>query len=199
VGFGTNSTAVSIYYNIIYNTMNRGIHIGDYGSGTSIYNNVIYGVNPLSAFNSNCIEVISGSTGIIIKNNIAMNKDVCLKVELLSSITSCDYNCWYQSAGGTAKYVRTGTDPYLTYHYDDFAAYKAATGWDTNGKWEDPKFVNAGGSTAADYILASNSPCISTGCDVGLTQDYGGTAVWGPVTMGAYQYTGQKIRMILAR
>jgi hypothetical protein len=40
-----------------------------------------------------------------------------------------------------------------------------------------PLFVNYGGTTPEDYKLASNSPCINAGVDVGLTEDYFGNKV----------------------
>jgi hypothetical protein len=84
---------------------------------------------------------------------------------------------WYNTGGGTQPYVIVLTATPTDYHYDDFATYQSVTGWDTHGKWEDPKFVNAGGAEASDYRLSASSPCINAGANVGLTEDYFGNKV----------------------
>jgi len=191
LGDGPNMHTAKVCYNVIFNPMKAGIYLGTNNSGAEIYNNVVYGSNPLSAGTRTGIWVIDGNTGIIIKNNICMdNPDGCLKVATVGNIASCDYNCWYQSAGGTAKYVALGSGVLTYYHYDDFAAYKAATGWDTHGKWENPDFANAGGTTAVDYKLTSVSPCINAGVDMGLTEDYAGNPLVGVPDIGAYEWQG---------
>jgi len=200
---------IEVSYNVIINIFCAAIQIDDTCNNVNIFNNTCYGTNPLNTtlWSTGIAISDTGVTGVVVKNNIVMNfysgaggGDNCLGVQDSVAISSLDNNCWYQSVG-TRAYVHVDAN---FYHSDDFAAYKTyiqgiLTGAEAHSLWESPLFVNAGGTTPVDYILASNSPCISTGCDVGLTQDYGGTAVWGPVTMGAYQYTGQKIRMILAR
>ena len=175
VGNGTHYQTASIYYNVILQPMASGIYIGPYNSGTMVYNNVICGTNPLSALTSSGIWVKDGNRGIVIKNNIVLDSaDACLKVDRVGNISSCDYNCYFQSAGGTARYVTTGMGPYNSYQYDDFGQYKTDTRWDTHGRWEDPKFVNA---SSQNFHLQSSSPNIDAGQNLGLTRDFYGNSV----------------------
>jgi hypothetical protein len=162
----------------------------DYCDYVYLYNNTVYDDYPDGT--ENCrIYIQDGATHVTVKNNIAVQDNLSLaafKVELASSIAECDYNCWYNTGGGSQRYVTVVS---INYHYDDFDTnenYKGDTGWDTHGKWESPLFVNAGGTTAVDYMLTPTSPCINAGTDVGLTEDYAGNPIVGLPDIGAYEY-----------
>jgi len=180
-------TNAKVYYNLVHHMyQDQGIIVAYKVDGVEIYNNTVYGIFTGSTGGQG---ISIGGTGllvsnIIIKNNIVVDQFSPLYVPESSDVIACDNNCWYRSAGGTAVYTRVnGT----AYHFNDQAAYQAATGWDTNGKWEDPVFVDAG---ALDFHLQTTSPCKNTGVDVGLSLDYDGITVpqGAAPDMGAYEY-----------
>jgi len=182
---------VEVYYNVIHHKNAGGIIIRGAVDSPKIYNNIIYGALAGSTTYAAGIHVFSNNPGtadptsVVIKNNVVMDPySECLRVTNKNYISACDNNCWYRSAGGAAVYV-TGVS--TSYHYNDFAAYKAATGWDTNGLWEDPKFANAANN---DFSLAPGSPLINTGATVGLTQDYEGNTIpqGAAPDIGAFEY-----------
>jgi hypothetical protein len=182
--------APKIYYNIFYNLQASAIGIRDDVRNAEVYNNTMYGTHPTLAMTYAGAIYVSTlgngyvPSGTIIKNNIGMDTGQPLYVQVSTYVSEVDYNLWYRSAGGTAEYVKVAN---TSYHYDDFAAYKAATGWDTNGKWEDPHFVST-----SDFHLTAGSPAIDTGIDVGLSRDYEGTTVPQNAVpdMGAYESMG---------
>lgn len=162
-----------VYYNIFernYNTYGLGL---EYNTGTEIYNNLFYGTATGATTSPGLYAIDNNNSGLIIKNNIGVDcKSGCLKIYNISDVAECDNNLWYQSAGGTEIYVYAGG---TSYHFDDFAAYKSATGWDTNGLWEDPLFFDA---SNRNFRLTPSSPCIDTGEDVGLTRDIDGVTIY---------------------
>jgi PKD repeat protein len=180
---------VDFEYNIGFDGCPRGIQIYGYCENINILNNTFYGQINASTLGGIRIENITSSGNIVIKNNICMNiSGGCLWVSTtsVSKISACDYNCWHQSAGGTAVYAEVaGT----SYHYNDFAGYKIATGWDYNGKWEDPKFPMA---TNHDFHLQFGSSCIDAGTNLSLIKDfYGANVPFGAGTdIGVSEYTG---------
>jgi hypothetical protein len=116
-------------------------------------------------------------------------RDGNLYVADKTKVSACDNNLWYQSAGGTEIY--TSIDA-TAYHYDDQAAYQSATGWDTNGKWEDPLFVS---TSTSDFHLKPSSPAIDAGVGVSLTSDYSGAKVpqrTNP-SIGAYEFVRRRL------
>jgi len=174
-----------VYYNVVYNILGHGIGIEKYVTNAAIKNNSLYKSHAdIGAEVSAGIYVASlGVTGIVIQNNVAVDfVSGCLKVIDKTDISTCDNNCWYQSAGGTAIYTNVNT---ISYHYDDQAAYQLATEWDASGLWEDPDFTDAAG---ADFSLKSTSPCINVGANVGLSVDIEGTSIVGNPDVGAYEY-----------
>jgi hypothetical protein len=192
-GASADQQNIEISYNVIINIFAAAIQIQNNVVNCNIYNNTCYGTNPVNnwSWTSGISIGGSGSSGIAVKNNIAANfysgaggGDSCFGCSNSAFMSSVDNNCWYQATGGRIfAHINT-----TNYYSGDFVAYKAATGWDTHGKWEDPKFVNAGGSNPEDYKLTATSPCINAGVDVGLTQDYEGNAVIGFPDIGAQEY-----------
>ena len=196
-GASADQQNIEISYNVIINIFAAAIQIQNNVVNCNIYNNTCYGTNPVNnwSWTSGISIGGSGSSGIAVKNNIAANfysgaggGDSCFGCSNSAFMSSVDNNCWYQATGGRIfAHINT-----TNYYSGDFVAYKAATGWDTHGKWEDPKFVNAGGATAEDYKLTATSPCRDTGVNVGLTQDYWGNSVpiGGSPDIGIYEYQG---------
>lgn len=197
-GTGKEMDNIEVSCNIIFNILDVAIEVGAYCTDINLFNNTCYGTNSLNTTRLAVGIFISttGVSGVVIKNNIVQDfysgaggGDCCLLVQAPAKVSTCDYNCWYQSTGGRVFVnLDWGND---LYHSDDFAQLKIDySGWETNGFWEDPKFVNAGGDTAEDYKLASDSPLINKGFDVGLTEDYWGTPVpaLGAPDIGAHEY-----------
>ena len=63
--------------------------------------------------------------------------------------TISDYNDFYRTSGSLAWNLNYATN------YSSIATWRAVTGFDTNSIAANPLFVNAGGSTAADYKRTS--------------------------------------------
>lgn len=185
-------TNTEIYYNIIYNFPTNGAHVAKYATGIEIYNNVFYKSYAGTGHWSAGVNIAddSGISGIIIKNNIAVDcASRCLYVRYSANVSSCENNLWYNTSGTFFTAV-DGT----SYDAGDQAAYKAATTWDDVGLWEDPSFVN---QANADFHLASDSNCIEAGVDVSLPEDFDGVSVPQGTfpEMGAYEYQGAILRI----
>lgn len=58
-----------------------------------------------------------------------------------------------------------------------------------DGFTTDPLFSNEGGATAADYKITSGSPCIGTGTDVSLSEDYFGNTVGSTPDVGFHNFS----------
>lgn len=173
--------ATEIYYNLFYNLPGKGIENGVRMTNTVIYNNTVANKNPLDAGWREGIKISNtGVEGVIVKNNIVYGYDSAFYVGASAGISAVDYNLWYSS--GIAPYVQVDGVSYRSGHQ---AAYKLATGYDTNGKWENPRFVSA-----SDFHLQSTSRCIDAGTDVSLPTDYDGNVVpvGGAPDIGAYEY-----------
>lgn len=169
-----------IYYNKTYNLSGKHIEVGTYCTDTVIYNNTMYLTHTSAVANAGIgIKLSStGSSGHIVKNNIGWTRDVCFYV-VDKTLATADNNLWYNSAGTVYADVDGSA-----YHSDDQAAYIAASGFDTNGKWADPLLVST-----SDFHLQAGSPAINAGTYVGLVSDYDGNPVpaGGLVDIGAYE------------
>lgn len=97
---------VEIYYNVVYKLMGMGIAIQHRTRNSQVYNNVVYGRNALvGSLYTVGVFVHSAASGVTIKNNIAIDAGSdtaggAFVVGDISTLTACDYNLWYQSAGG---------------------------------------------------------------------------------------------------
>jgi len=175
---------VKIYSNIVHHINGQGINISDGCVGGEIYNNTVYGLNAskdASIWAAGINIDDNNNSNVKIKNNISIDSGAggCLCVANATKVSSCDYNLWYQSAAGTVKYVAVGP----AYHFDDQAAYKTATGFDTNGLWQDALLVST-----SDFHLQSGSPCRNAGVNLSLIRDFSGASVSNPPDIGAYKY-----------
>lgn len=177
-GSGSVTDTVSIYYNIVYNMAGQGIQLGTYTSNALVYNNAVYAAHASAATKIGIQVAATGSSGHTVKNNaVYASGGEAFRVDDNATLTAVANNAWYRTES-TYVYVE-GAE----YHSDDQAAYIAATGWDTNGKWVDPLFVSS-----SDFHLQATSPCINAGIGVGLTTDYAGTAIMCKPEIGAYEY-----------
>ncbi len=176
---------VDVYYNVLHHTMTEALQIDRYTNLVNIYNNTIYGANPLYTSGSVLgIGIGVNTTDIVLKNNIAF--DFPTRAVFMyngAGVTQCDYNIWFNSVS-VDQYVAYGGVDYGT---GDFAAYKTASGFDTHGYWENPDLVNPSNN---DFRLSNVSPGINTGVNLSLTVDIMGNTVptgAGP-DIGAYEY-----------
>lgn len=163
-------TATEIYYNLVHNIPGKGIHLYNYCTNSFIYNNTCaYQHASHATTEYGIVTATTGVSGNIIKNNIAIGfNGADLWVEALAGVSAVDNNCWYTSGAGAHFAAVAG----VNYDLTEVAAYKSATGFDTNGKFENPLFVSS-----SDFHLQGTSPCINAGVDVGLTADYEGKLV----------------------
>jgi len=176
-----------IYYNVIHDVPGKGIQLQYYVTDALIYNNTIANRNASYATDCAGLEVDdTGSSGIIVKNNIVTGYDNASAVAIVilsataSPAANVDYNMWY--VDGAHKVVAIGASDY---HQDDQALYKAA-GYDVNAPtWADPLLASA-----TNFHLQAASPCKNTGTSVGLTRDKDGIPIVGAVDIGAFEYFG---------
>lgn len=151
------------------------------GSDTDfIYNNTIYNSSSEGI-------VLDGSTAnCTVKNNIFSTAGAeHIKVDA-GSITGNNINNNCYGDDGVNNFDWNGTNY-------NFADWKTNSSQDDNSILQDPQFVDAAGN---DFHLKSNSPCITAGVDVGLTEDFDGIAIKNPPDIGAYSvgYSNEVLR-----
>lgn len=176
---GHPADSYQIYYNTI-STKKAAIEIGGYVTNTSIYNNSI-----ISSEGKGISIEGSGNSGITLKNNLIAGAGLYgLYVPDKTQIATSDYNLWYAPSGTGYANING-----INYTSSDFVAYKSATGWDTNGLWQDPIVFSA---STPDFTLQSASFAINAGVSIGLTTDYAGNSVPkcsnSLPDIGAYEY-----------
>jgi hypothetical protein len=180
-----------IYYNII-NDCSVGIYVNPQtgadensftaGSNHLIYNNVIYGGDEGLKFgNTDGTHTALSNT---VKNNIFSSQSAWgvrfsrASVDPDPPQNTFDYNLYYRVAG--AQF-------YFDAAAQTLADWKTKCAGDSHAVSADPVFVS---TTTPDFHLQFSSPCINTGVNVGLTQDYEGNPVpyMGIPDIGAYEY-----------
>jgi len=166
------------YYNIAYKNGRAGFDI--YNCPNSLtyncvaYDNDTYGIwiegdGASDAVVKNCICAENGGdTEFLVSGNV-------------SGTPTIDYNCVYHSGGGTFMDWK-GTD----YNWAD---WKTNSSQDAHSINDNPDMINPGSQL---FSLQGVSPCIGTGVDVSLTEDYIGNTVPINTTfdIGAYEYIG---------
>jgi hypothetical protein len=181
----------TVRYNIIKTEWAYGILIDiNLGFDPDPTNPLIYNNTIISAANAKTSIQCEDQPDIVIKNNIIIRdvtetsgrEFISVEADAESGFVA-DYNCYYMISG-TPKWDWLGTT------YTTFAGWQAASGQDAHGLYGNPLLVNAGGSSAEDYKLASDSPCINAGVNVGLTEDYEGNPIVGLPDIGAYEWQG---------
>jgi hypothetical protein len=171
---------ITIRSNIVYNSNAVGITIGGYaksgaGGGGSdhidIVNNTLYG-NDTSQQGAGEFQVQYHSTNNLFENNILYANSQALFVNSLYSTSpvTADYNLYYSASGaGSSNWTWLGTSK------STFAAYKTASGNDTDSLFADPQFVS---TSTPDFHVASTSPAVNAGTNL------------GSVVEGQYDYAG---------
>ena len=152
-----------IYYNLFYDSK-VGLNIHGECHDNEIYNNVIYNCEKAYTITDDGTYEPSGN---LFKNNIIHTSDDYF-VDVASGFfpsNTCDYNCYYDTNLNN-KWVYEG-------NRDTLAAWQSASSQGANSLNADPQLVNP----TSDFHLGPTSTCIEAGVDVGLTEDYDGTAV----------------------
>ncbi len=127
----------------------------------------------LKGFQVYCSENTATTDSIFIRNNIFYKSRCVLFFDNTSvptlSHTTTDYNCWFtQNSSDTI--VAFWTSSTLTvWKATQFANYQTSNSQDIHSFMADPLFVDAGNN---DYHLAAGSPCINTGTNTGITDDF---------------------------
>lgn len=153
-----------VYYNIIVSAINSLYGIGQGNSSTAnvvYYNNTVIGAGPTSS----CIGVFLGDglKTVIFKNNIVTGFSSGIKVGDWGINFVGDYNNLWNNGTQYTSVLAGAHDVNV-----------------------DPRFVDP----ASDYHLRPGSPCIRTGVNVGLTQDFTGNALGLVPCIGAFEYQG---------
>lgn len=183
-----------VYYNVGVGTC--GFVIGGVSDANTndIWNNTFYGT--VWGYG---LQMTENSMIRSFKNNIIWNSGVGQGPVYIAGtgyVTDMDYNCLGPQAANFISFQGTA--------YSTLAAYSSASGYDAHSISSNPSFKNASGTYSADtdFRIASGSPCIHSGWQVGLTNDYDGNAVGTNPDIGAYEKisssAGGGIRMGLA-
>lgn len=132
-----------------------------------IYNNVILGFTSFGFYFGT-----NSSPRVKVRNNVFVATSTNENMVNVYTGIDLDYNAYYCTAGAPRGWYFNNT------RYTSLAAFRAASGHETNGIHTDPQFVSANPVTAADFQLKATSPCINAGQDLTLmgllppTQEY---------------------------
>jgi hypothetical protein len=197
---GHNSSYVMFRNNIIYHSLYVGLSIGGYSKnvgGTdhcvivnnSLWDDGTYGSSGLGEF-----QIQYYATNNTVENNIFDDYTLSSKY-LVYDFTSSepnpavmDYNIYYDTAGSaTTLFDWQGKSQ------TGFAAYRTASGQETHSQFADPLYTNVT-TSPYNFDLASGSPAISTGTNLGVNTvgvlDYAGNqrvSGNGQINLGAYE------------
>lgn len=181
-------TNIYIYNNIFKYPPASGIQMEGV-TGVHIYNNTFYGHNTERKGNTFHVYVSTGSTGVIIKNNIfytdldfhTNSSGVGIYVMVPISNITCDYNIYYRKADNLRLTEVNGTSYYR--NNSSWNEYRKVTGWETHGQAIDPKFVSS-----TDYHLQKGSPAIGAGIAIPkIITDFEGKYFKNPPSIGALE------------
>lgn len=155
---GADCDNLYIYANVIFdNDPNIDHPVIHQDSGTDPDNIYIYNNTTVGDW------AVYSSNQVTIKNNIGYFKSgssasVLIRYSAGTGNKTVDGNCWYRASGNLIS--TNGT----TYTVAQWNTYVSATGFDTNGQYADPLFRDEAND---DYALAPDSPCRTTGEDLG--------------------------------
>lgn len=167
-----------IHTNLVYWSHSAGIYLADFNTGyestnCTLYNNTIVN-NTLDSGGEAGIVMRHTDAGWTVKNNLVFdNAHSCLWADTGAQFVHSN-NCYYR-ATGTVLYV--GGTIYTLSQVPNYEASAVNT---------DPKLTSI---VTPDLHIASDSPCINAGVDVGLTSDYDQNSIVGNPDIGAYEYT----------
>ncbi len=172
---GNPSTGIQ-YANEVYNNINI-------SANNTIVNNIL--VNNNYAFYYGNYGRGGGLKNVTFANNsiYLCRKEVFhVDSDSHSNTTFCNNISW-QSSGGT-QVVLPSTLAGMTFTHNLWYGGDIGAAWSNSDAYTDPKFVNAGGTSAADYKLQSGSPAHALGMTVSaVATDFFGTS--RPATMDA--------------
>jgi len=141
-----------------------GFYYGAYGSGGGLKNTKVLN----NTFYGTAQEIVR------IENDAHSNDVV-------------ENNVFYQTGSAAPQYAGAGVITYATNVWYGGTSGAAAGAGDILA---DPRFVNAGGLTAADYKLTSLSPALRLGTSAAaVTRDYFGAGRGAVYDIGAHQYS----------
>ncbi|MFC1789949.1 right-handed parallel beta-helix repeat-containing protein [Patescibacteria group bacterium] len=170
VGSGQYASGNQVYYNIIKGNK-RGIviDVDTTQSEGTIYNNTIYG------HSSYGVWLETSNPGYSFKNNLfAQNDSYDIYGQSTNSLTHAN-NAYYSSPGGNR----------VMFNNTNFTLADLKSAFEPSAIVTDPKLTSA-----TNFHLLADSPCINAGVDVGLTSDYQGNLIVGLPDVGAYEYSG---------
>ncbi len=183
------SRSVLVCNNLIVDNERRGIYISA-SDGSKIYNNTIVGTKGRAAIDEDGIP----RPGKTLKNNSILNNviyntsasyDVLMRRNGDKDIdgNTCDYNCYFRSAGTVQLYFHSGTKAAT---YSTLPEWQKVTGYDSHSFVADPGFLNL---DAKDYHISGKSSLIKEGTPVpDVSTDYAGAPRGqGSNDMGAYE------------
>lgn len=161
---------LQFYYNQVIRN-NQGLSIMTNKSLTAL-NNVFYNNR------ESCIGAIS-NTSVTSRNNIFYISGTGARVYSCNSSLVSDYNNF-----------NTQQSNFLN-GYSTLASWRSASGNDAHSFVNNPMFVSAGND---DFCVQSGSPCVNTGTNVNLQQDFFGTPVpQSSITdIGFYELAGNQ-------
>jgi len=177
----TGDTYGTIAYNLVHSNNSAGMFFIN-NTPTTEYRVEVFN----NAFVNNGTATIPNffvytANNISVRNNIFYSTNsIPFSVETVTQILS-NNNCFYRASGTMIRWHTTN------YSRGQFAAYQTASQQDANSIALDPAFVS---TTIPDLHLATGSPCIDAGVDLGLRSDFDGLLVpqWNGVDIGAYEY-----------
>jgi len=160
----TNNT-MGIYFNSVYLT-------GTLTSGSSNSQ----ALRSISAYTRNFRNNLLVNTR---SNSGASGKHYSIMLNSTSSLT-INYNDYYVSGSGTVL-------GYLAADKTTLADWKTSTSQDVNSLNTNPGFVNAGGTSASDYMPKNPGSTLTGTTITGYSTDYSGKTRAGTPTMGVYE------------
>ncbi len=143
--------------------------------------NMLVAHNTLDGFDLFAFDIVDGTQGVAyggsiaglrITNNIAVGGRAFSIDSTLPGSVKIDRNLLY-NVGSTARYGNhLAYVKYLDRQFDSLDVFAAATGYEQNGVFGEPRFVNGSGR---DYHLRSDSPAVDRGTVV-LSDGFAGAA-----------------------
>jgi hypothetical protein len=162
-GLGTGAS-ITLWDNLILIDISAANNVGILltGSvGSIIYDNTVYGPSNTHA----AVSQASTSTGALVKNNIFYTGAYASVDSTSESGTAYDYNDYYSATGSPFSWGGTALS---------FASWQTTSSQDAHSLTSNPLLTNAAAlSSAGNYALASGSPAIHSGVNLGSTYQNG--------------------------
>jgi hypothetical protein len=160
-GLGTGAS-ITLWDNLIDISAANNVGILLTGSvGSIIYDNTVYGPSNTHA----AVSQTSTSTGALVKNNIFYTGAYASVDSTSESGTAYDYNDYYSATGSPFSWGGTALS---------FASWQTTSSQDAHSLTSNPLLTNAAAlSSGGNYALASGSPAIHSGVNLGSTYQNG--------------------------